>query len=122
VLSVLLLLSGIGLVRMKGWAWWTSVICGAITVVWDIAHSVYQWIYISPATARWYAEKAPKPPAGTPDISGLFNSPIVTAMLTVLGLVFSVGLPVALVIVMLLPNVRAAFADEPRDDSRPKGQ
>jgi uncharacterized membrane protein (DUF2068 family) len=114
VLSVLSLVAGIGLLRMKGWARWAAVICGALLIISNIAHTAYQWIYINPVTARWTEEKMPKLPPGTPNVTALFGGPVFKAIATGTALGFSIGFPIVLVVVMLLPNVRNAFV-------RPKG-
>jgi hypothetical protein len=114
VLSVLLIMAGIGLLRMKGSARWAAVICGALLIISNIAHTAYQWIYINPVTARWTEEKMPKLPPGAPNVTALFEGSVFKAITTAGALGFSTGFPIVLVIVMLLPNVGAAFA-------RPKG-
>jgi len=123
VLSVLLITAGIGLLRMKVWAWRTSVICSAATVVWDIVHTVYQWIYVNPVQARWNEELMRKQPAGTPNFAAFSEN--LTVIGTVAALVFTIGFPIVLFVVMFLPNVRAAFSrpvpgTAHPDDSIPK--
>src|SRR5260370_10865271 len=110
VLSVLFIFSGIGLLRMKVWAWRTSVISSAATVVWEIVHTVYQWIYVNPVTARWTEELMHKQPAGTPNFAALSENSAMKVIIAGAALVFSVGFPVVLLVVMFLPNVRAAFS------------
>jgi hypothetical protein len=110
VLSVLLIVAGIGLLRMKGWARWTALICGVTLIIAHSAHIAYHWIYVDPVRARWTQEKMPKLPPGAPNVTALFDRPIVKAIMVGGTLVFSIGFPIALVVVMLLPNVGAAFA------------
>jgi hypothetical protein len=107
VLSVLLILSGIGLLRMQNWARWTSVIFGGVTVVKEIAHSIFSWIYVNPVTERWAQELVRKLPPGTPDFSG---NRILNTILEIGAVIASIAFAGVLLVVMFLPNVRAAFA------------
>lgn len=115
VLSVLLLIAAIGLLRMKSWAWGITVFSAAATVLVHAAHGVYQWIYVNPVMARWTEELFHKnpPPPGTPDFSGLANNPVIKALSTAVALTLNIGFPIALLIIMFLPQVRAAFARSP---------
>src|SRR5207302_8569419 len=91
LLSILLILSGIGLLRMKVWAWWTSVIFGAVTVIWNTAHFVFAWNYINPVMARWTKELAGKQPPGTPNFTTFSENPVIQGILAGGGLILSIG-------------------------------
>ena len=120
-----MIFSGIGLLRMKVWAWRTAVICSAATVIWELVHTVYAWIYINPVTARWTEELMRKQPAGTPNFAAFPENSAMKVIITGATVAFSIGFPIVLFVVMFLPNVRAAFSrpipgTEHPDDSIPK--
>lgn len=115
-LAILLIVSGVGLLRMRNWARWTAIFYGAATVLSVLAYSVFSWIYVQPISESWTREFLSKQPVGTASFIG---SPGVAAVIAIGSLTFSLAFPVVLLIFMFLPGVRAAFAG--RDGSSIKG-
>jgi hypothetical protein len=107
VLAVLLIIAGVGLLRMKNWSRSTSIFYGVVTVLSVIAYSIFSWIYITPVSEAWTKDFLQKQPAGTPNFGA---RPEFAAVAIIASLVFSLAYPIVLVVIMFLPNVRAAFA------------
>jgi hypothetical protein len=52
ILSTLLLVSGIGLLKMKAWSRWTCILYGVISILVQLAVMVYNVAYVGPATTE----------------------------------------------------------------------
>ena len=98
VLTIILLISGIGLLSMQSWARWGSVTYGVIVILLSIASPVYQLAVLNPALDEWERE------AGGPRHQALRSAP------TIGGACISMVYAIALLVVMFLPSVSAAFA------------
>jgi hypothetical protein len=96
--SALLLVSGIGLLRMKPWARWVSVICGGIFILMLVGGLVFNIVYFNPAMEQWNRVQP------TPE-------PEVNPMISLFGLLPCMAYGVMLLVVMFLPNVAASFAE-----------
>ena len=105
-LAGLLIISGIGLLRMRSWARWTSVIYGIATIVRSIAYFVFTVTIINPIAERWSEDFLRRQPKGTPNFSGnsVFNAIVGSGQVLV-----SVAFSVVLLVIMFVPSVRAAF-------------
>lgn len=119
VLGVLLILSGIGLLRMRVWARWTAIAVSAVMIVWHCVHFVFQWIYVNPVVARWTEELMRKQPQGTPNFAAFSTNPAFQVVVGVGTLLFTIGYPIVLLVIMLLPRVGAAFANQSRNPVPP---
>lgn len=123
VLSLLmtswLIVCGIGLLGMKPWARWGSVFYAIATIVITIGGFIYNQAYANPALARWtekmQQEMARKQGMATP--APVRTNPVMSGAQGGVGMVFSMAYSIALLIVMFLPHVSAAFAGEmPRSE------
>ncbi len=95
-----LLVSGIGLLRMRSWARWVAVAYCPVAILLQIANTAYTVIIVNPAKA----EMMNKLNANLPQSEMVDN--IVTIASGALGLSYAV----VLLVMMLLPGVSAAFA------------
>ena len=96
-LAVLLVVAGVGLLRIKRWARWSSIAYGVSTVVTQLADLAYRFVYEIPVTQQWQREKS----------SSTTSIPDPSPILAPAALI---GYSIALLIVMVLPSVSAAFA------------
>jgi hypothetical protein len=129
ILDIVLIVSGIGLLRMHPWGRWGSVFYGVGTVLVGIAGLVYNVGYANPAMYKWQQEfqkdlaakqKARGGPAQPmPQASA---NPAATTAQQIAGSVISMAYAIAVLIAMFLPQVSAAFAGGPAprlDEERP---
>jgi hypothetical protein len=100
--SALLLISGIGLLRMKPWARWASVISGAILTLMPVGGLVFNIVYFNPAMEQWSRVN--------PQQQQWAQEPEFNPMISVCGLVPGMAYGLMLLVVMFLPNVSAYFA------------
>jgi hypothetical protein len=111
-LAIALVIAGIGLLRMKPWARWTCVVYSIVDIVLSIFSGIYTFRYVNPVMLEWQQEFSHKMHAANPaapDMSGMYNlgsQNIQAAAGVVLGIAYAI----ALLIVMFLPSVSAAFA------------
>jgi hypothetical protein len=108
VLSVLMILSGIGLLQMKSWGWVLSLVYATLSILSNIALAVYIWFVVVPAVQAFADKLAAQGPEAQV-MAGLLkfgsNFSIVTP---VLSLIY----PIIALILMLRPSVVAAFRGE----------
>jgi hypothetical protein len=108
--AVGLIVCGIGLLGMRGWARAGSAVCAVLSILTVVVSFILSVAYIQPAVEQWqrnFAARhgvgglAPPPPEGNP-----------VAEMTggLVGAFFHVGYAVALLVVLFLPHVSAAFA------------
>ncbi|HMC66536.1 MAG TPA: hypothetical protein VKI65_16495 [Gemmataceae bacterium] len=100
IVDIVLIVAGIGLLKMKPWARWTCVAYGFYGIVASLGGLVYTLTVVNPAMAQWQQKQA----AGAGGNTGFNNA--VSHVSAMLGMAYAV----ALLIVMFLPNVSAAFA------------
>jgi hypothetical protein len=104
VLAFVLISAGIGLLRMRPWARWCSLAYAVANILIATAGLILQLTYFNPAAAELAAQAAPgKPP--NPFASQRFRD-----VAAVGGAALGMAYAVALLIVLCLPHVRAAFA------------
>ncbi|HZT82515.1 MAG TPA: hypothetical protein VFA26_19965 [Gemmataceae bacterium] len=109
VISVMLLTAGIGLLKMQPWARTLSIVYAIISILNHVFSIVYGFAFSIPATRELLREEAQRNPQ-----VAQFSS-IMEAALP-LGIVVSaifVLYPIVVLIVMMLPGTKAAFAGEP---------
>ncbi len=106
-LATALVLAGIGLLGMRPWARATCIVYAVMTIIVQLVGFYYTMTYISPAMERWSQQIVRNLPPGMPNIGA---NPFFQNITAAMGLVFSVGYAVALLIIMFLPRVSAAFA------------
>ena len=112
-LSIALLAAGIGLILMKPWARGLSIAYAFGSILLQVGAMLYMVVYVTPVQVALYDQLPP-----TPGIPAAQQQSITTMSKTIAGCTpfFAVpGLiyPAAVLIVMLLPSVAAAFRGEP---------
>jgi hypothetical protein len=110
--SALLVIAGIGLLKMRRWARSVSIGYAIVDILVTIASSVYTIVLVNPLAVEHQAEVSKRTP-GVPS-----PGPGFTYSVTILTFITSVAYPVAILICMYLPRVRAAFARA----ARPEGE
>jgi hypothetical protein len=110
-LSILLVISGIGLLKMQGWGRWGSIFYALFNIAWRL-YTVYWCVTaLAPAFTEFFQQAAAEAP-----------NQQVKAMLNMMGPVMSVSFivgpltyliyPAIVLIVMLLPSIGRAFCGE----------
>ena len=108
LLSVLLIVSGVGLVQMKPFGWYGSVVYGVASLVLQIFMLLFNLLYAMPISQRILDEEIKGHPTLAP-MAGIMQAVLpMTIGILVLGMIY----PVIVLIIMARPNVRAAFRGE----------
>jgi hypothetical protein len=118
IMAVVLVLSGIGLLNMKRWGRNTAIAYSIITIVYSIVATVINITYIGPTMQKWQSDlqeeiardqqlKGQPPP---PNMYQPSQSPLLNAATSIVGAIFGMAYAIALLVVMYLPHVSAAFA------------
>src|SRR5437879_1083619 len=117
ILAALLTLSGIGLLGMNPWARRLSMATSVLVIVYGLAWSVITIAYTNPKMQEWQAEfqervRQEQQKQGVSQTANVqvWQSPAMNVAITVLTFLFIIGYAVALLVVMYLPHVSAAFA------------
>jgi hypothetical protein len=117
-LSIILLVSGFGLLFMKPWARTLSIGYGAGSIVLQCCSLFYTIVYLTPAQIALYDQMPP--PAGmtaaqAQSIASLSKTAVSAGQFAgLLGLIY----PVIVLIIMSRPKVRATFRGESIDADR----
>jgi hypothetical protein len=118
--GVLLVVAGMGLLKMQSWARWLCVVYAVAMLFLQVAYVTYEFAVVIPAGHRFQEQQWKK--------QGVANPPPSTASSqagTAFGVATSAGLSIvhalAVGIVMLLPNVGEAFAP-PRRRARERDE
>lgn len=111
IAAIFLLITGIGLLKMRRWARMAAITYAVISILALIPNTIYSVAYLQPGIERFQRgmeAKHPRPPAApAPVFEQNRTSQLISAGF---GVVVGLALPVALIIVMMLPHVAAAFA------------
>jgi hypothetical protein len=118
IMSGVLIIAGVGLLNMRTWGRKTSVVYSVITIAYSLIYMVINITYVSPTIQKWekdFQEEVaqatkqkggqPPPPMYQPTQSPIFN-----VVGSVVGAILGMAYAVALLVVMFLPQVSAAFA------------
>ena len=104
----LLLVSGIGFMKMKPWARTTAMIYSIIAMLWGVAAWIIQQKFVNPGvlemTKKIQAQAGPNAPPNP-----MFSESYMNVVAT-LGLMVSFAYPVTLLILILLPAVKYGLA------------
>ena len=114
LISLLLVVAGIGLVKMQSWGWLGSVVYGVARIVMQIYILLFSLLYSLPRTGPILEQELRSRPSLQPFA---FVYQIVTPLaigVAALGLIY----PIIVLIVMSQPKVRAAFRGEMADADR----
>jgi fumarate reductase subunit D len=125
ITSVILLLSGIGLLNMKNWGRMLGLTYAVLAIIVQLGSIGYNMAVVNPAMAKLQTElqqKGGNMPGGGNPMAG--NSMTNTAS-QIIGSVFGLALAVANLIILLQPGVIAAFyapkrGGYPEDDYPPR--
>jgi len=116
VLSVVLIASGVGLLKLQPWGRHATIFCSVANLLLTIGSVVYGVTTVNPVEAQLQAQAAITAPRGMPpSIPGSMRDPF-TICFTFLGGLYYV----VLLVYMHQPHVREAFEDRtswPVDDS-----
>src|SRR5262245_34457852 len=116
IMSVLLLASGIGLLNMRDWARRGSIAYGVVTIAGSLINTQVYVAFVAPQMQKWQSaiqEQAQQQqqrqgmrptPMYQPN-----QSPFLNAISSIGGAIIGTAYAVALLVVMFLPHVRAAF-------------
>jgi hypothetical protein len=110
--SVVLIVSGWGLLKMRSWGRALAIFYAAICILGTVGGLVYTFAVLNPALQAAAEAEAAQNPEKEPAVvfaSGSGN-PVVDAVFNVIFSLFFMALAVANLIVMLLPSVKRAFA------------
>jgi hypothetical protein len=128
ILSVMLLMSGIGLLNMQNWARMAAIAYAVIDIVVRIAALVYQLAFINPVMMRamdraMQLQMQQFPGPNRPPVPNMSALTGIINVVTVIVALVVIAFDVILLIIMLLPRVAAAFAlrPPPDDDERRDG-
>jgi len=118
VLSVLLVIAGIGLLNMKKWGRTLSLVYAIFTIPLQIAYVLFQILLVQPATKEAMAQIQPPPMAPGQAAGQQIGQQIGPAIGVVGAASLFVLYSVAVLVVMLLPAVTEAFAPPRLRDRR----
>jgi hypothetical protein len=110
VLAIVLLVAGIGLLKMRPWARITSIVYAVVRIATQIGGVVFTYGFINPAAERWQQNFLARHGHMQADAGPFGNNPLVQGAMGVVSIAMAVAYAIALLIVMFLPQVRAAFA------------
>jgi uncharacterized protein involved in cysteine biosynthesis len=100
--SVLLVAAGIGLLQMQSWARWLSVVYAVLSLLVNLVGFVYTVAFFTPAYAEVFRQL---PPQNDQERMASDIARVTGPAIPCLVMIY----PVAVLIVMLLPSVGAAF-------------
>jgi tetrahydromethanopterin S-methyltransferase subunit F len=117
VVSLILIAAGLGLLKMRPWGRTTSIVYAVLVIVSQVAQFVASTVYVNPIVDAWMADWTARHP-GAEMPFGITTSPILGILGTLFGMVYAV----VLLVFMLLPSIRQAFADAdlPVEDEPPE--
>jgi hypothetical protein len=105
VLALILIISGIGLLYVQGWARIICIIYSIISILSQLGALVYRLAVLNPALERWANDFVMRHGGGP-----MRENPGASNVWEIAVSVFFIGYAVALLVVMFLPQVSAAFA------------
>jgi hypothetical protein len=109
VLSLTLVVAGIGLLKMKPWSRRITIIWSWALILYEIAWTTYQVTLINPVQLRIQQQMMAKQAKAMPDFLGSTLTAVITVVFALLIIVYAVGL----LVVVCLPAIQAAFAGQP---------
>jgi hypothetical protein len=121
--ALALLGGGIFLFGMHPWARRTVLASALVAVLTTAANTIYQLVFVVPAMSNVMAAAMPKGPGPGPDMGKLLRAVMpVSAVLTALLWLMVIVYLLAIVVLLVLPHVRAAFSAEtlPETHRRPR--
>jgi hypothetical protein len=107
VFSVLLIASGVGLLRLRPWGRTLSLVYVPLSIPQTLFGAFYTFVYVNPATQE-AVRQTPQPNLQAAQVSAQASG-MMTTMLTAFIFLVVLAYPVIVLIVMMLPSVVAAF-------------
>jgi hypothetical protein len=111
LLSLLLVVAGVGLVKLQPWGWWGSVVYGVAGIFMQIYIVLFNLLYSLPIAERILEEEMKSRPSLQPFAWTLQIVAPIAIGVAALGLIY----PIIVLIFMSRPKVRAAFRGEIAD-------
>ncbi|HEV3119219.1 MAG TPA: hypothetical protein VGY58_19345 [Gemmataceae bacterium] len=105
--ALLLILSGIGMLFVKPWARRLALAVGAVLILREILGVLFQILYLNPAIAEMMKKQFQQ--LNMPPVFTMFNNPAWLNAAAILKAFLPAAYAVTLLVIMLLPAVRAAF-------------
>ena len=116
-LSGALIAAGLGLLSLRGWGRTLSLAYAVLSILQTLSAALYSFVYVAPANEEAFRQM----PAPNPQTAHMMqNMAQMTVFFMVLSVLIQLAYPVTVLIIMLLPSVRAAFRGEAAPD-RPEG-
>jgi hypothetical protein len=127
VMTLVLLVSGIGLLSLKSWARTACLVYAILSIMAQLGFLIYAVAVVNPGMGRvnqdlieWLqTHPVPGMESVTRNPGAAVGNPIAEAAGSMFGTFLFLIYPVVVLILMLLPNVKAAFQPPPLD--RPPG-
>jgi hypothetical protein len=118
IVNIILIVAGIGLLKMHGWARITSIFCAVATILEQIASLVYRFTVVNPGVEAWQREFLARHPGAAMQENPFAGNAAINSAMEVFGTLVQMAYAIALLIVMLLPTVAAAFRAPPAEFDR----
>ena len=109
VLSILMIVGGIGLVMMKSWGRMLSLAYAGLSILYHIYSLVYAYAFVVPLLNTFFEEEAARNKALAPMVSAMKAVVIASPVLGAIVVIY----PIVVIIIMMLPSVSAAFRAKP---------
>jgi hypothetical protein len=114
VLSVALVVSGIGLLKLRPWARTLALAYAVISILETICSIVYELLFAMPVLREFVAGERARPGLKAEE-KMVFDMMEIVGNFAVFAPLIILIFPIVVLIILLRPNVRAAFSDLPRD-------
>jgi hypothetical protein len=107
LLTLALLVSGVGLIRLRSWGWWLALLYGCFSFLHKIAVGIYSVVFLLPLYRDFPTDTMLR---NTDAVStaGTVTAIVMVAMPFILAIY-----PTAVLVVLCQPKVTAAFRREP---------
>ena len=109
LLSILMIVAGVGLLQVKRYGWWGSVLYGAGSLLTQISALLFNLVYALPITQRILDQELQSHPTLAPLAGFMQMIGPITIGVVVLGMIY----PTIVLIIMSRPKVRAAIDGKP---------
>jgi hypothetical protein len=113
LLTLMLLASGVGLIRLRAWGWWLALLYGCVGLMHKVATGMYNVVFLLPV----YQELADTQNLGGVSIGRSIDAaPTAQTVMAIVMVVMPFVLafyPMAVLVVLSRPQVTAAFRRQP---------
>jgi hypothetical protein len=111
LMNILLIVAGIGLLKMGRWGRTLCIVYGVVQILIEIGELVFRIVYLNPAIEQWNRNfAAPHGPMRAQANNPFLSNPAANSAIEVVGTIFGMAYAIALLIIMFLPHVSAAFS------------